>query len=240
MTDREWLPALLSVIAGMVDVIGFLSFGLFTAHVTGNLVVIAALLVRGGVPNQAQILAVPVFIFSVAAVWSIAEAGGWRGPALKRPLLALQSLLLCCVLFVSLELRPAVNQHGLTAAIPAMLAVSAMASQFALLRLAMPDAPSTAVMTGNLTNATLSLLDTLVHGRALTTDAGARLRRAAVAIAGFFAGCVAGAVAVSALGHWSWLLPAGFAALAAAKCDRPLHSSSADRTRAVAHDAPSI
>src|SRR5882672_9158370 len=56
------LPSLLSVIAGMVDVIGYLSLGkLFTAHVTGNLVVIAALLVRGGPPNLAQVLAVPVF-----------------------------------------------------------------------------------------------------------------------------------------------------------------------------------
>ena len=51
------LAALLSVIAGMVDVIGFLSLGLFTAHVTGNLVMIAALLVRGGPPPMAQILA---------------------------------------------------------------------------------------------------------------------------------------------------------------------------------------
>ena len=63
------LPSLLSVIAGMVDVIGFLSLGKpFTAHVTGNLVVIAALLVRGGPPNMAQILAVPVFIGAVGAV----------------------------------------------------------------------------------------------------------------------------------------------------------------------------
>ena len=59
------LPTLLSIIAGMVDVIGFLSLGLFTAHVTGNLVVIAALLVRGGPPKMAQILAVPVFIVAV-------------------------------------------------------------------------------------------------------------------------------------------------------------------------------
>ena len=41
------LPSMLSGVAGMVDVIGFLTLGLFTAHVTGNLVVIAASLVRG-------------------------------------------------------------------------------------------------------------------------------------------------------------------------------------------------
>src|SRR5438445_6239678 len=59
------VPVLLSGVAGMVDVIGFLMLGLFTAHVTGNLVVIAALLVRGGPPKMAQILAVPVFIVAV-------------------------------------------------------------------------------------------------------------------------------------------------------------------------------
>src|SRR5947207_8213365 len=92
------LPAVFSAVAGMVDVIGFLSLGLFTAHVTGNLVVIAALLVRGGPPNMAQILAVPVFIVAVAAVWLIAKASERRGPALVRPLLLVQFLLLACVL----------------------------------------------------------------------------------------------------------------------------------------------
>src|SRR5713101_9328218 len=79
------LPPLLSVIAGMVDVIGYLSLGkLFTAHVTGNLVVIAALLVRGGPPKMAEILAVPVFIVAVAAVWLIAKASERRGPLKRR------------------------------------------------------------------------------------------------------------------------------------------------------------
>ena len=73
---QKFLPPLLSAVAGMVDVIGFLSFGLFTAHVTGNLVVIAALLVRGGPPNVAAILAVPVFIVAVAGAWLIAKASG--------------------------------------------------------------------------------------------------------------------------------------------------------------------
>src|SRR6267378_789144 len=76
---ESWLPTLLGVVAGMVDVIGFLTLGLFTAHVTGNLVVIAALLVRGGPPRMAQILAVPVFIVAVAAVWLFAKASDRRG-----------------------------------------------------------------------------------------------------------------------------------------------------------------
>src|SRR5438876_10510280 len=101
------LPALLSAVAGTVDVIGFLSLKLFTAHVTGNLVVIAALLVRGGPPNMAQILAVPVFMAAVAAVWLIAKASDRRGPALARPLLLFQFLLLICLLTFSVIYDPA-------------------------------------------------------------------------------------------------------------------------------------
>jgi Protein of unknown function (DUF1275) len=33
------LPAVLSMMAGAVDVIGFLALGVFTAHITGNLIV---------------------------------------------------------------------------------------------------------------------------------------------------------------------------------------------------------
>src|SRR5882724_1960061 len=137
------LPPLLSVIAGTVDVIGFMSLGLFTAHVTGNLVVIAALVVRGGPPNMAQVLAVPVFIVAVAAVWLIAKASERRGPALVRPLLLVQFLLLAGVLILSVSNDPAANPHGLMAVVTAMIAVFAMACQFGLLRLAMTGAPST-------------------------------------------------------------------------------------------------
>src|SRR6516225_5800128 len=153
------LPTVLSAVAGMVDVISFVSLKLFTAHVTGNLVVIAALLVRGGPPNLAQILAVPVFILAVASVWSIAKRLNKRGPALARPLLVVQFLLLVCVLIVAVVFHPAGDPRGVTAVLAAMIAVSAMACQFALLRLTVAGAPSTAVIAGNLTKTTLSLLD---------------------------------------------------------------------------------
>jgi uncharacterized membrane protein YoaK (UPF0700 family) len=193
------------MIAGMVDVIGFLSLGLFTAHITGNLVVIAALLVRGGPPNMAQVLSVPVFVIAVAAVWWIAKALKKRGPALARPLLLIQFLLLTCVLIFSVIYSPAANPRDWTSVVIAMIAVSAMACQFALLRLAVPGSPSTAVMTGNLTNTALSLLDTLSRSQPLTEDANERLRKTLKLVVGFCAGCIVGAAAVSWLGDWAWL-----------------------------------
>ena len=57
------LPTVLSLIAGSVDAITFLGLGgLFTAHITGNLVILAAHLVSGGNAEWAPILSVPVFV----------------------------------------------------------------------------------------------------------------------------------------------------------------------------------
>ena len=214
LEDR--LPPVLSTVAGMVDVIGFIKLKLFTAHVTGNLVVIAALLVRGGPPNLAQILAVPVFILAVGGVWVLAKRLNKRGPALARPLLMVQFLLLCCVLIVNLVFRPAADPRGLMAGVTAMIAVSAMACQFALLRLAVPGAPSTAVMTGNLTKTTLSLLDTLSGTAPVMEGARTQLKKTLQLVIGFFAGCLIGAAGVSWLGDWAWALPVLLAGIAIA------------------------
>ncbi len=222
------LPPLLSMVAGMTDVIGYVSLKLFTAHVTGNLVVIAALLVRGGPPNMTQILAVPVFIVAVAAVWLIAKVSDARGPALARLLLLVQFLLLTCVLIFSVIYDPAANPRGLIAGVAAMVAVSTMACQFALMRLALPVAPSTAVMTGNLTNSVLSLLDTLSGSDPLMEGANERLKKTLRLVVGFFAGCIAGAAAVSWLRDWAWSLPVILAAAAVAlQCAPSMHSADA-------------
>jgi uncharacterized membrane protein YoaK (UPF0700 family) len=200
----------------MVDLIGFLSLGIFTAHVTGNIVVIGALIVRHSRVNPAQILAIPVFILAVAATWLIAKASGRRGTRLMRPLLLIQFLLIACLLLFSVITKPSANPHGLMATIAAMIAVSAMGCQFALLRLTLPVAPSTAVMTGNLTNAVLGFVDSASRTQPLLESDSRRLTSALHLLIGFFAGCVLATLALMYLGDWAWSIPAALAAVAVA------------------------
>src|SRR5258705_11816506 len=102
------------------------------------------------------------------------------------------------------------------AGIAVMLAVSAMACQYALFRLAIPGAISTAVMTGNLTNTVLSLMDRLSPGGPPMPVDAARLKKSLRLLFGFLAGCVVAAAAISLLGDWAWSFPAALAAVALA------------------------
>jgi uncharacterized membrane protein YoaK (UPF0700 family) len=224
------LPLLLSLIAGMVDLTGFLNLGnVFTAHITGNLVVIGALVVRGGHINPAQILAVPVFIVAVGATWLLARASGASGPRLLRLLLRTHFLLLAAVFLFSAIMKPSATPHGVMADIAAMIAVSAMACQFALLRLALPVAPSTAVMTGNLTNAVLSGLNSMSRQQPPAASDIARLKASLLLLIGFFGGCVIAATAVTYLGEWAWAFPVVLAGIAVVLPQREVDGKGSQR-----------
>jgi len=214
------LPAVLSTTAGAVDVIGFLALGgLFTAHITGNLVVLAAHYVTGGVNEPATLLAVPVFI-AVLGVVTVAAAGFEKTRyGARRALLFLQAILLGGCLVVDLLFGPVADADGAIAVLVGMLAVAAMATQNALVRFALPGSPSTAVMTTNITQLTVDLA-AMVRGVSEPENpenlARAR-RRASVTfpcIVGFMAGCAAGAVLETHFGLWALALPAGLATLA--------------------------
>ncbi len=79
------IPALLSFNGGFVDTIGFLGLqGLFTAHVTGNFVTLAATLVSGTHGVIAKLLALPEFIVVIAVARLAGAAMTARGmPALR-------------------------------------------------------------------------------------------------------------------------------------------------------------
>src|SRR5919109_623365 len=82
------LPFVLSVIAGSTDIIGFLGLkGLFTAHITGNIVVLAAHIVTGDPTIFSYILSVPVFMLILFLTRLVAGGLERAGLSTLQPLL---------------------------------------------------------------------------------------------------------------------------------------------------------
>jgi uncharacterized membrane protein YoaK (UPF0700 family) len=209
------LPALLSTTAGAVDIIGFLTLGgLFTAHITGNLVVLAAHYVTGRFSQVGPLLSVPVFIAVLGLVTMLSANKPARRN--RRALLALQATLLAGYLATGAALGPFGNPDSATAVFTGVLGVAAMATQNALVKLALPGSPSTAVMTTNTTELAVSLAF-IARGRGDPEDLARARRRAGVifqSIAGFVGGCAAGGFLEIHFGLRALALPVVLAVIA--------------------------
>src|SRR5260370_7012962 len=145
------LPTVLSIIAGSVDAIGFLGLGgLFTAHVTGNLVILAAHLVSGSGAPAAPMLSVPVFVAALGLTRLLAGTLERVGFASLRPLLLLQLLLLVGFLVLCVSAGRRIDPDALIAILAGMLGVSAMSVPNALCQASLKGAPPTAVLATNL------------------------------------------------------------------------------------------
>jgi uncharacterized membrane protein YoaK (UPF0700 family) len=207
----------LSTTAGAVDVIGFLALGgLFTAHITGNVVIVAAHYVTGGFSQIGPLLAVPVFMAVMGLVTLASNAITRAGSYPLRSLLLLQTALLAGFLLLGVGFGRFNDADNSMAVLAGMLGVSAMATQNVLGKLALKGAPSTAVMTTNITQLTVDLV-TLVRGRGDTDElakARSRARMSFACVAGFVVGCAAGAVLEVKLGFWALALPVVLSALA--------------------------
>src|SRR5438309_1716932 len=219
------LPTVLSVIAGSVDVISFLGLGgLFTAHITGNLVILAAHVVSGGETQVAPMLSVPVFMVVLGLTRLLVRGLEAMGLASLRPLLLLQFLLLTGFLVLCVAAGPGLDPNAANAILAGMLGVAAMAVQNALVQISLTGAPSTAVMTSNLTHFMMDIGAVLL-GR--DPDEAARARRRAKhtwpAIVGFTIGCGLGAAAFATADLWALALPTGLALVAFVIAGRSRH-----------------
>jgi uncharacterized membrane protein YoaK (UPF0700 family) len=216
LTSVNWLlPAVLSTTAGAVDVIGFLALGgLFTAHITGNLVVLAAHYITGGFSQVGPLVSVPVFI-AVLSVMTLAF-GTADIRASRRALLVWHAALLAGFFGLGAVLGPFADADSAAAVFAGMLGVAAMATQNALVRLTLPGSASTAVLTTNTTQIAIDLV-TLVTARADYEELARARNRVGTTfpcIAGFVAGCAAGALLEVNFHLWALALPVILAALA--------------------------
>src|SRR5262249_17481959 len=133
-SPRWLLPAVLSMTAGAVDVIGFLALGVFSAHITGNLVVLAAHYITGRFREVGPILSVPVFMIVLGVVTLMFVAQPTR--VARRALLVLQAVLIAAFLGFGIGFGPFSDPDAGMAVFVGMLGVAAMAVQNAVARLA--------------------------------------------------------------------------------------------------------
>jgi uncharacterized membrane protein YoaK (UPF0700 family) len=194
------VPMLLSFVAGYVDTLCFVAlFGLFTAHVTGNFVLIGSELVH---PSQGMLLkwlAFPAFVLGVA----LARVLTFRSTS-ARSLLLLQCLLVGGGMLAGVVAHPTAPPHDIWSLVAGILVAAAMGVQNAAARLAWGTLSPTTVMTGNVTQVVIDLVDVARGGAA---DARARVPRLAWPILAFAVGAIGGAFAYDALRFWGLAVP---------------------------------
>lgn len=181
----------LSFLAGYVDTLGFVALhGLFTAHVTGNFVLLGRELVAPGNDVLLKLLAFPAFVAGVVMVRALVR---------RRQRVRDDALRSAHLLQAGLMLAAAAGARWDMAA--GLLCAAAMGAQNGYGKLLLAKLPASTVMTGNVTQLVIDCLD----------RAGGAERPALAALGGailsFALGCVAGALA-SRWGMAVGLLPA--------------------------------
>ena len=197
----------LSFLAGYADTVGFVALGgLFTAHVTGNFVLLGYALVgpvQGIVP---KLLAFPVFVLAIAATRMLVARWQRHGQPALAHAMALQACLLAAAAACAWLGGPVTAPDAPPALACGMLAVAAMAAQNAYGKLLLPQLPATTVMTGNVTQLVIAITD--ARGGNWPPAATSVL----AGVSGFAAGACCGALA----GHGS--LPLALLAACAPLC----------------------
>ena len=197
----------LGFLAGYVDTLGFLAlFGLFTAHVTGNFILIgAALADPGGMPILLKFLAFPAFIAGVAAARLLIARYERRTGRALRPAFALELVLLVLFMVAGVLASPTGNTPDGWAMASGLLGAAAMGAHSATSRLLLAHLAPTSMMTGNVTQMVIDSVDCL-RGRR-DADLGARLGKFAWPLLSFAAGCVIAAFGFHLAGFLALVIP---------------------------------
>jgi uncharacterized membrane protein YoaK (UPF0700 family) len=198
----------LSFVGGFVDTASFLAlFQIFTGHVTGNLIVGAAALAKGVAEGGfVKLLMIPIFIATVAFATLFLRLIRRRGALSVAPLLALMTLFMAAFGAAGWWFKPELTDgNSWQVLLVGGIGVAAMGIQNALHRGALRSFSVTTMMTGNLTQFTIDLVERVFLPRDCTPKereehklrAGKRLRKSFFPLLGFMIGAAAGAFGMS-------------------------------------------
>jgi uncharacterized membrane protein YoaK (UPF0700 family) len=199
--------ASMGFMAGYVDTLGFAAlFGLFTAHVTGNFVLLAVgLAAPDHMAQPLKLLAFPAFILGVAIARLLVAGCERRGVAAVKPAYLLQLVLLLGFMVCGMLAEPlGTDADGMVIA-AGMLGAAAMGAHSAASKLLLSHLAPTSMMTGNVTQLVIDMVDRL-RG---TADAATRARSMKFLwlVLAFALGCGAAAFAYAAVGFAALTVP---------------------------------
>jgi len=190
---------ILAMIAGYVDTVGFIAlFGLFTAHVTGNFVLLGAEVAGVGQGALLKLLAFPSFIVGIAlgsVIFKFTERH--QSPNAASVLYLLQAALLVSFLVTGMLITPAMGSDASMVLLCGVLGTMGMGVQNARGKLLQVSGLPNTVMTGNVTQIVLDVIELIHRGAAggHGQQVSERLKWTLAAMCGFAAGAILGALA---------------------------------------------
>lgn len=201
----------MALVGGYVDVVGFvLLFGLFVNHATGNLVMLGVSLAGGGQGIATKLLSLPVFIAAAAATYVMICKRRARGQANEAAVLLTQAAMLAVFMLLTVAALPARSADEPAVMLAGLVGVCAMAVQNVGARVVFSHLAPTTIMTGNVTQMSIDLVDLLSSRGGMDQALRARIAKTWPPVLAFAVGAVGGAVGVLMAGPWS-LLPAAVA-----------------------------
>jgi uncharacterized membrane protein YoaK (UPF0700 family) len=201
----------LALIAGYVDTLGFVAlFGLFTAHVTGNFILIGSELAGAGHGLLIKWLAFPAFVAGIVFARALDNRLLRRRDGLRAcGLYVLQASLLAAFMAAGVLAAPVTDADAPMTIACGMIGAAAMGVQNAHGRLTARSVVANTVMTGNVTRAVIDAFDLLFSSgdQKARHAARSRLLSTLPPVAGFAIGAGAGAAGYLLASFWALLLP---------------------------------
>lgn len=213
--DKRWRnlfePTILSLTAGFVDTVGFIGlFGLFTNHVTGNLILAGASVAGGSNEIISKLLAIPVFMIAVCTTAIYIHFNTEKKHKVIGRLFIIESLLLLLFMLATVFLGPLEGADNSTTIIAAMFGVSAMGVRITIARMLIDKMPHSTVMTGNVAQIAMDFGTLICNKFKVTDDTHAirkRMRLFIPIIVAFIIGAALGSLGYVYVKFYSLLLP---------------------------------
>lgn len=194
---------LLNVVGGGIDTIGFIAlFGFFTNHVTGNLVLAGAGWVEGDEGVWIKLLAIPLFIVTVAITHYFIGRIQTRIP--KSDVLGLvfliEAIFLSAFMVAGLSFSPYANAGSVTVAITGALGLIALAVRNTSSKTLMKKLSPSTIMTGNSTELGMDISNYLNEKSPKNAQ---KLKESFFIVLSFVLGALLGAVLYVNVQWWS-------------------------------------